>query len=81
MPRGDGTGPHGQGLGKGKGQGGGGGYGRSNRSGKGPKGFYVCSVCGFQLARKTGVRCFQMKCPKCGAMMSRERVAGSNVQN
>jgi hypothetical protein len=26
------------------------------------------------LAHEPGVQCFQMKCPKCGAMMSRDRV-------
>jgi hypothetical protein len=31
------------------------------------------------LAHELGVKCFQMRCPKCGAMMSRERVTGLNV--
>jgi hypothetical protein len=31
------------------------------------------------LGHELGVKCFQLRCPKCGAMMSRERVTGLNV--
>ena len=73
MPRRDGTGPRGQGPETGRGRGGGS-RGRGNYFGAGPGGDCICPACGFKLAKESGVPCFQMRCPKCGAMMSRERV-------
>ena len=71
MPRGDGTGPRGQGPRTVRGRGGGG-RGRGGGFGAKPGGDCVCPVCGFKLAHEPGVQCFQMRCSKCGAMMSRE---------
>ena len=79
MPRRDGTGPQGQGRRTGRGRGGGGGRGRGGGFGAEAGRDCVCSVCGFKLAHEPGVQCFQMKCPKCGAMMSRERSPAVNV--
>jgi hypothetical protein len=31
-----------------------------------------------KVAHKLGVPCYQMKCPKCGGMMSREHVTNVN---
>jgi predicted RNA-binding Zn-ribbon protein involved in translation (DUF1610 family) len=44
----------------------------------GPEGNCVCPTCGLKLAHKLGVPCYQMKCPKCGEMMSRERMTNLN---
>jgi hypothetical protein len=30
------------------------------------------------MAHQAGVQCFQMRCPKCSALMSRERVSDIN---
>ena len=79
MPRGDGTGPRGQGPRTGRSRGGGSGRGRGGGFGAGPGGDCVCPSCGYKLAHESGVKCFQMRCPKCGAMMSREWVTGLNV--
>lgn len=73
MPRGDGTGPCGQEPGTGGGRSFGGGRGRGGGFGARTGENCVCSACGFKSANESGVQCFQMKCPKCGAMMSRER--------
>ena len=73
MPRGDGTGPRGQGPGTGRGmrrpQGGnrerGGGFGA------GPGGDCVCPNCGERVSHQLGTPCYEQKCPKCGAAMTR----------
>ena len=78
MLREDGFGPFGEGPRTGRGRGGGGGRGRSGGFGAGPGGDCVCTSFGFKLAHKKGMHCFQMKCPKCSAMMSRERVSVLN---
>ena len=78
MPRGDGTGPRGRGGATGRGQGGRGGRGRGGGFGTGPGGDCVCPVCGFKMAHQAGVQCFQMRCPKCSALMCRERVSDIN---
>jgi len=73
MPRGDGTGPRGQGPGTGRGTGqGGGGRGRSGGFAAGPGGNCICPNCGERLAHQIGTPCFERKCPKCGATMTRE---------
>jgi len=75
MPRGDGTGPGGRGAGTGRGmgrgQGGGGGQGRGCVE-AGPGGNCVCPSCGEKAAHQSGTPCYDQKCPKCGAAMTRE---------
>ena len=72
MPKGDRTGPSGQGpgTGRGMGQGGGGGGGRGG-GGRGPGGNCVCPDCGESVPHQQGKPCFEEKCPKCGATMTR----------
>ena len=74
MPRGDGTGPRGQGPGTGRGRRGAGGRGQGSGFGAGPEGDCVCAACGMKVAHKLGVPCWDKRCPKCGGVMSRERV-------
>ena len=72
MPRGDRTGPRGQGPGTGGGMGqGGGGRGRFGGSAAGPGGDCICPNCGERVSHQTGIPCFEQKCPKCGATMTR----------
>ena len=78
MPQGDGTGPHGQGPRTGRGRRGTGGRGQGGGFGAGPKGDCLCPACGFRVAHQLGVPCYDMKCPKCSAVMGRERVTGIN---
>jgi len=77
MPRGDGTGPPGgggRGTGGGMGgMGGGGGRGRMGGMGLGPGGNCVCPQCGKTAPHQQGVPCTSIKCPSCGAMMTRPR--------
>jgi len=70
MPRGSGTG---QGGGQGQGSGRGGGRGRMGGMGIGPGGNCVCPNCGATAPHQRGAPCYQMKCPKCGAQMTRPR--------
>ncbi len=79
MPRGDGTGPTGGGPGTGRGMGGGmgggtgaGGRGRMGGFGLGAGGNCVCPSCGKKISHRQGVPCTQVKCPGCGAAMTRE---------
>ena len=72
MPQGDRTGPSGQGPGTGRGIGGGGGRGRGGGGGRGPGGNCVCPSCGEKVRHRQGSPCFEEKCPKCGAAMTRE---------
>jgi hypothetical protein len=76
MPRGDGTGPKGQGAETGKGMGV---KGQSKKRGgqgggfaKGPSGFCICPDCGEKSTHQQGSPCYEQKCPKCGAAMTRE---------
>ena len=73
MPGGDGTGPRGQGPGTGRGRGRpqGGGRGRGGGSGAGPGGDCICPSCGERVSHQLGTPCFEQKCPKCGAPMTR----------
>jgi uncharacterized Zn-finger protein len=38
----------------------------------GPSGNCVCPWCGQREPHERGVPCFERKCPKCGAVMTRE---------
>jgi len=61
----------GGGQGRGSGQGRGGGRGGGPRPG--PGGFCLCPACGHKEAHQQGVPCFEVKCPQCGSLMTRER--------
>jgi len=69
MPGGDGTGPQGQGSmtggGRGRGRGQGGGFAQ------GPDGECRCPNCNYRESHQLGVPCYNKKCPKCGAPMTR----------
>lgn len=61
---------------------GGGGAGRGSGRGPGrmggpfaagPGGKCVCPSCGQKVTHEAGVPCYQIKCPKCGTAMVRER--------
>ena len=81
MPRGDGTGPMGAGPGTGRGMGGGGDMGKGQGRGRGrmggfamgPGGNCVCPKCGKTVPHQQGEPCSQVKCPSCGAAMTRAR--------
>jgi hypothetical protein len=66
-PGGGGRAGGGQGRGAGRGQGRGGGF----RAG--PGGFCICPACGHKVAHQQGVPCFEVKCPQCGTVMTREK--------
>jgi len=71
MPGGDGTGPLGQGPFTGR-RGGGAGRGLGRGQGFGaPPVNCVCPNCGYQEAKKPGVPCSSLVCPKCNARMVR----------
>jgi hypothetical protein len=58
------------------------GGGRGSRSGgrgrmggskaAGPAGYCVCTACGHKVKHQAGKPCFETKCPKCGAQMTRD---------
>jgi len=53
--------------------GGGRGVGRGGgRGGMGPGGYCICLRCGYRTPKQPGVRCMDMRCPKCGAVLIRE---------
>jgi hypothetical protein len=68
----------------GKGQGGGGRrragpdgeerLGRNRGGGYGPGGHCVCAACGEKVPHERGVKCTELKCPKCGKTMVREEL-------
>ena len=66
MPRGDGTGPPEGGKETGGGHG-----GWEERPGSGPGGECICSECGRVLPHRRGLPCNRIKCPDCGAAMTR----------
>ena len=75
MPRGDGTGPTGAGPMTGRGRGSGRGSGRGRMGGPkaaGPSGSCVCPNCGHKSQHAVGQPCSSIKCPQCGALMTRE---------
>jgi len=56
----------------GQGQGNGGRRGRMGGGrGLGPGDYCVCQSCGTKVKHQTGVPCYQMTCPNCGAKMGR----------
>ena len=61
MPRGRGGG----GFGRWGGRGLGGGYRL------GPDGECICPNCGYREPHKRGIPCYTIKCPRCGALMTR----------
>ena len=67
MPRGDGTGP----SGAGPGSGGGGGRGRMGGFSAGPGGNCICPNCRKTAPHERGVPCSSLRCPQCGAAMTR----------
>ena len=79
MPGKDGTGPDGKGpiagAGRGMGAGRGQGGGRGKMGGAysaGPEGNCICPACGYKTPHNAGQPCSNIKCPKCGVMMTRE---------
>ena len=61
----------GGGGGAGRGKGSGGGRGRNGGRGLGPGGQCVCPNCGTTAPHQQGTPCYNMKCPKCGQLMTR----------
>ena len=47
------------------------GRGRMGGFGTGPTGKCVCPKCGYRASLGRGVPCYEQKCTKCGAMMTR----------
>ncbi|WP_422485810.1 hypothetical protein [Gudongella sp. DL1XJH-153] len=73
MPRGNGTGPAGTGRGSGLGNQSGTGRGRMGGPfSAGPQGYCICPECGTEAPHGRGEACNTIKCPKCGAMMTRK---------
>lgn len=65
----------GQGGGGGRGGGAGSARGARNRGGGfGPGGFCVCAKCGEKIQHERGVKCTELKCPKCGTPLVREEL-------
>ncbi len=63
----------GQSSGRGGGRGQGRGPGRMGGSkAAGPGGYCVCPSCGHKEPHQVGQPCYDVKCPKCGATMTRE---------
>jgi len=56
---------------------GGGGFGRGGRRGlgggfaRGPGGDCICPNCNYREPHQRGIPCFNKKCPRCGAPMTR----------
>ena len=47
------------------------GRGRMGGSATGPSGECVCTKCGHKVPHQRGLPCYQIKCPECGAEMTR----------
>ena len=77
MPRNDEMGSRGQGPGTGRKMWPGTGD-RSRSRGRltGPDGYCICPKCGERLPHQLGISCFDVKCPKCSSMMTRESKKG-----
>ena len=69
-----GGGGQGGGQGGGMGRGQGGGQGRNRGGAFGPGGYCVCAKCGEKVTHERGVKCTNLKCPKCGHTMIREEL-------
>ena len=67
-------GGQGGGMGSGKGSGQGGGQGRNKGGAFGRGGYCVCAKCGEKVPHERGVKCTNLKCPKCGHTMIREEL-------
>ncbi len=63
----------GSGAGGGQGRGPGRGGGRGGGFRMGPGGSCLCQACGHKLPHQQGAPCFEVKCPQCGGVMTRER--------
>ena len=50
-----------------------GGLGRMGGFSLGPGGYCVCPSCGYRVKHEIGRPCYNRRCPKCGAYMTRER--------
>ena len=51
-----------------------GGRGRNKGGAFGPGGFCVCSKCGEKVPHQRGIKCTNLKCPKCGHTLVREEL-------
>lgn len=45
--------------------------GRNRMGGMGPGGQCLCPSCGTKAPHKAGIPCLEIKCPRCGSMMTR----------
>ncbi|MFW6140154.1 MAG: hypothetical protein ACOC5S_02225 [Acidobacteriota bacterium] len=61
-------------AGGGRGLGRGGGRGRKGGGAYGPGGYCVCAKCGEKVKHQRGMKCTDLKCPKCGHTMVREEL-------
>ena len=66
-------------MGRGRGGGGGSGRGKGRGPGRmgggkaaGPGGQCLCPSCGHRVPHEVGQPCYERKCPRCGATMTRE---------
>jgi len=48
------------------------GFGPGRGRGMGPVGYCICLRCGYRVPKQPGVRCMDLRCPRCGAALVRE---------